>query len=250
MLQSMKVAIAIAIRRVGVLVAGVLLVLSPGLASAETLAAPLDLLESSQRWLDDAVSGVRQGGDVPLRMQVSVGALDSRLRLAPCGRVEPYIPPGANLWGKTRLGLRCLEGTVKWNVFLPVTIKAFGNAWVVKGNVAPGAMLTEADATMVETDWAEDSSPVVADPSRWIGQVTTRALTTGQVLRQAMLKPAQVFMAGAQIRVLAQGQGFQIVSDGQAISAGVIGQPARVRMDNGRMLSGVVLDARTVKVEM
>jgi flagella basal body P-ring formation protein FlgA len=61
-----------------------------------------------------------------------------------------------------------------------------------------------------------------------------------------MIKPAQAFQAGTQVRVVAQGVGFQITADGQAMSAGVVGQPARVRMSNGRIMSGVVLDNRTV----
>jgi flagella basal body P-ring formation protein FlgA len=59
-----------------------------------------------------------------------------------------------------------------------------------------------------------------------------------------------VFQAGTQVRVVAQGAGFQIVADAQALSPGVIGQLARVRMDNGRIMSGTVLDARTVMLEM
>lgn len=209
-----------------------------------------EFIDATQRWLDNAVSSVRPSGVTPLRMEVVVGELDSRLRLAPCARVEPYIPVGARLWGRARLGLRCLEGSVKWNVFLPVTIKAYGAAWVIKGNVAPGAVLTEADAIEAEVDWAEEASPIVASPSQWAGQVASRALTTGQALRQGMIKPAQVFQAGSQVRVVAQGSGFQITSDGQALSAGVVGQPARVRMDGGRVMTGVVLDGRTVRLEI
>ena len=69
-------------------------------------------------------------------------------------------------------------------------------------------------------------------------------------MRQGMIKPAQVFQAGTQVRVVAQGSGFQVTSDGQALSAGVVGQAARVRMDNGRVMSGIVLDGRTVKLEL
>ena len=219
-------------------------------AYAQTPSGKPEFIEATQRWLDKAVSTVRPAGVTPLRMEVSVGELDSRLHLAPCVRVEPYIPVGSRLWGKTRLGLRCLEGNSKWNVFLPVVIKAFGSAWVIKGDVAPGTVLREADAMETEVDWAEDSSPIVASPAQWVGQVASRALTTGQALRQAMIKPAQVFQAGAQVRVVAQGAGFQITSDGQALSAGVIGQSARVRMDSGRVMMGVVLDNRTVQLEI
>jgi flagella basal body P-ring formation protein FlgA len=59
-----------------------------------------------------------------------------------------------------------------------------------------------------------------------------------------------VFQAGAQVRVLAQGQGYQISADGQALSAGVIGQATRVKMENGRIMPATVLDARTVRLEL
>jgi flagella basal body P-ring formation protein FlgA len=80
--------------------------------------------------------------------------------------------------------------------------------------------------------------------------MTTTSLGTGQALRQVSIKPAQVFQAGAQVRVLAQGPGFTITSDGQAMSAGVVGQLTQVKMENGRILSGIVVDSRTVKVNL
>lgn len=220
-----------------------------GVQAQDAVGKP-DFMVATQRWLNAAVATVAASGAAPLRLEVVVGELDSRLRLAPCSRVEPYIPVGSRLWGKTRLGLRCLEGSARWNVFLPVTVKAYGTAWVVKGDVAAGKLLTEADAVAAEVDWAEEASPIVASPAQWVGQVAVRALTTGQALRQGLLKPAQVFQAGAQVRVVAQGGGFQITSDGQALSAGVVGQAARVRMDNGRVTTGVVLDKRTVRLEI
>ncbi len=219
------------------------------LARAQTApdAASAGLYERAQAWLDQMVADT---GSLPLRMVVEVGALDSRLKLAACERVEPYLPPGTQLWGRTRLGLRCAQGSVKWNVFLPITIKAFGPAWVIKGQVASGAVLTQADAMQMEVDWAESRSAVVANLDDWVGQTATRALATGQALRQDMVKAAQVFQAGAQVRVVARGAGFEISSSAQAISGGVMGQTARVRMDNGRVLSGLVVDSQTVRVAM
>jgi flagella basal body P-ring formation protein FlgA len=90
----------------------------------------------------------------------------------------------------------------------------------------------------------------MANADHWVGQVAARNWAPGQAIRQSMVKAATVFQAGAQIRVLAEGPGFQVASDGQAMTAGVIGQLARVRMDNGRVMSGTVLDSRTVRLEM
>ena len=212
--------------------------------SAEWMAA-------AQGWVEQVVAAaqsVQQSN--PLRLETVLGEPDGRLRLAPCARVEPFVPPGTRLWGKTRLGLRCAEGVSRWSIFLPLTVKAFGPAWVVRGELAAGAVLKAGDAMQAEVDWAQEPSPILATPAQWLGQVAVRTLGTGQALRQTLLRPAQVFQAGSQVRVLAQGAGFQVVSDGLALSAGVIGQPARVRMDNGRVMSGLVSDHKTVQLDL
>lgn len=220
---------------------------APALSSDGAEVSPA-FVAATQQWLDDAVAQAQQASPLPLRMEVSVGQLDARLRLAPCARVEPYVPVGLRLWGRSRLGLRCVDGGARWNVFLPLTVKAWGPAWVLRDNVLPGAVLTAQDAMQAEADWAAESSPVVADPAQWVGQVASRALLAGQPVRQSMIKPAQAFAAGAQVRVVAQGAGFEISSDAQALTPGVVGQPVRVRMENGRITTGVVVDPRTVRL--
>jgi len=210
---------------------------------------PPDVNRSTRQWLDDAVAKAQIPG-LPLRLEVEVGQLDDRLRLAPCSRVEPYLPTGLRLWGRTRIGLRCLEGQVRWNVFLPVTVKAWGPAWVLKAGAQPGTVLNLDDAMEAEVDWASEPSPVLADATQWVGQQASRLLIPGQALRQSMVRPTQAFAAGTQVRVVAEGAGFQVTSDGQAMGAGVIGQNVRVRMDNGRIMSGVVLDKNTVRIEI
>lgn len=204
----------------------------------------------TQQFLDDAVSRMQAGSTTPLRMEVSLGTLDPRLKLAPCAQVEPFVPVGLRLWGKTRLGLRCVSGAVRWNVFLPVTIKAFGPAWVLRDNVMPGTVLQAGDAVEAEADWAADNAPVISDPTQWVGLVAAHTLTGGQPLRQTMVKAPTVFAAGSAVRILAHGNGFEVSTDGQALTPGVVGQPVRVRMENGRIANGVVQDATTVRLNL
>ena len=47
-----------------------------------------------------------------------------------------------------------------------------------------------------------------------------------------------------------RGPGFSVPSSGQALSAGVVGEMARIRVDNGRVVSAEVLDMRTVLVKL
>ena len=221
-----------------------------GSTFAQTAADPVaELGPLTQRWLDDAMAQTQSAG-LPLRMEVSIGSLDSRLRLAPCARVEPYLPTGSRLWGRTRIGLRCVEGATAWNVYLPVTVKAFGPAWVLAAPVAAGATLTAGDAVEAEVDWAAESAPIMANPDLWVGQVAARPLAAGQALRQAMVRAPQLFRAGAQVKVMAQGPGYAISSAGRAMSAGSAGQAVRIRMDNGRVVSGTVAENGTVDVTL
>lgn len=232
-----------------VLVLGLLAAWCGGVVRAQTADGP-DFQALAQDWLRDATQAVQAKSASHLRLELKVGSLDGRLKLAPCGNVEPYLPPGAKLWGRTRVGLRCVDGISRWNVSLPVTVNAYGNAWVIKGTIPAGAILTEDDVTEAEVNWAEEANPVLRDRTLWVGHIATRILTTGQAVRQGMVKPAQVFQAGTQVRVVAQGAGFQISSSAQALSAGVVGEIARVRMDNGRVTSGRVLDMRTVVIDL
>lgn len=203
----------------------------------------------TQHWLDDALAQAQAGG-LPLRMEVSVGTLDSRLRLAPCARVEPYLPAGARLWGRTRLGLRCVDGPTRWNVFLPITVKAFGPALVLAGNVGTGAVLSEQDAIEAEVDWAAEPAAIVANPKDWVGQTATRPLSAGQALRQNMVRAPDLFKAGSAVRVVVQGPGYAVTSSGQAMSAGAQGQNVRVRMANGRIIGGTVLEDGTIEATL
>ncbi len=229
-----------------------LLSICAGVALAQQPAGdPANSLQSdTQAWLDKAIANSRPSGAAPLRMVVNVGALDPRLSLAPCGQVEPYLPPGTRLWGKTRIGLRCVDGTTFWNVFLPIHVQAFGEAWVLKSDLSAGTVIGNDAAVLAEVDWAQENSSVLADPALWLGQTAARRLVTGQALRHGMVKPSQVFAAGSMVRIVAKGPGFTVTSDGQAISPGVVGETVRVRIDSGRVLSGVVLDVRTVQVSL
>lgn len=203
----------------------------------------------TQRWLDETLAQAPSGA-LPLRLEVSVGQLDPRLRLAACARVEPYLPTGARLWGRTRLGLRCVDGAVRWNVFLPITVKAYGPAWVLAGNVATGAVLAEQDAIEAEVDWAAENAAIVARPEAWVGLIAARPLQAGQALRQNMVRAPDLFKSGASVRVVVQGPGYAVTASGQAMSAGTQGQNVRIRMANGRVVMGTVLEDGTIEASL
>ena len=184
------------------------------------------------------------------RVEVTLGQLDPRLRLAPCQSIEPYLPPGVRLWGKARIGLRCKVGTTPWNVYLPVTVKVFGRALVVPAGAVAGSVLAEGDLAEAEVDLAEDFTPALVDPRLAVGRTLAQNLKPGQTLRQTHIKSRQWFVAGETVRVIATGEGFALESEAQALSNGIEGQPARVRTESGRVLTGLPCGERRVGVAL
>ena len=202
-------------------------------------------------WLQPALDASlgREGAQI-LRPEVIMGSLDPRLKLAPCGRVEPYLPPGTRLWGRSRVGLRCLEGAVRWNVFLPVTVKAWGPAWVLVRPVRAGTPLVQDDAEVAEIDWAEQHASVLGTPELWVGDEAVYALRPGQALRQHMVRPVPAFGPGEQVRVSTSGGGMIVVVTGRSLGTGVPGQSVRVRLAGGKVVTGTVQEDQTVLISL
>lgn len=185
-----------------------------------------------------------------VRVEVIVGELDPRLRLAPCERIEPYVPATARLWGRSRIGVRCVEGPVRWNVYLPVTVKVWGRALVATAALPAGTAVAPEDFALAEVDLAAEPSPALADAGAVSGRTLIRPLARGQSVRGAHLKAREWFAAGETVQVVAQGPGFRVAAEAQALNPGVEGREVRVKTESGRVLTGMPVGERRVEVSM
>ncbi len=214
---------------------------------SEAVALEPSLIETVRQLALEKSEGSAPGAP---RVEIVVGQLDPRLRLAPCQRIEPSLPPGMRLWGKARIGLRCTQGPTAWNVYLPVTVKVWGKALVVAAGGTVGSTVAAADLVEAEVDLAEEPSAAIVDPAHAVGRVLAQNLKPGQTLRQGHLKLRQFFAAGETVKVVAVGAGFSLESEGQALGNGVEGAPARVRTESGRILTGTPAGERRIEVTL
>jgi flagella basal body P-ring formation protein FlgA len=182
------------------------------------------------------------------RLAVEVGTLDPRLTLAPCARVEPYLPAGMPAWGRTRLGLRCTDGRARWNVYLPLTVQVLAPAVVAAAALPAGVPLTEAHLKRVDVDWSTSTSPLFDQVQTVLGRSLSRPLVAGQPVQSAQLLARQWFAPGDTVRIQASGVGFSIAGEGQALGPGLEGKSVRVQTENGRVLLGKPISDRCVEV--
>ncbi len=184
------------------------------------------------------------------RVLVSPGTLDPRLQLAPCNQVEPRLIPGQPAWGRTRVALRCLEGVSRWSVSLPVAVQVFAPAVVVAAALPAGATLDLGALTLAEVDWGATTGRPFADGQALVGRVLARPLAAGQALRGPDLLARKWFSSGETVQIIARGAGFSVSAEGQALSHGLEGQPARVRTEAGRVLVGRPVAERRMEVQL
>lgn len=185
------------------------------------------------------------------RSEVITGQLDARLRLTPCDKVQPYLPSGARLWGKSRVGLRCVKGVTAWNVYLPMTVNVYGPALVSSTALPAGHVLAASDFHQAEVNLAEDMlNPPVINGTTLLGRTLAKALAPGESLRASSLKARQWFAAGDKVQIRVAGSGFAVAGAGEAVTAGMEGQPARVRTESGRMVSGMPVAEHQLEIAL
>ena len=223
------------------------------------LCAALLALAPTARALDSALAtqvqhfaaeASRSAGLSGLRVQVRIGQLDPRLRLAPCTAVQPYLPSGTRLWGASRIGLRCADAATRWNVFLPITVDVFGPALVANTPLPAGHVLTAADLRSAEVNLAATPTAPLAGQELAVGRTLARPLAAAAALHANDLRARHWFAAGDSVRLVAAGSGWRIHSEGQALVPGLEGQSVRVRTESGRVVNGIAVAERLVEVAL
>jgi len=189
----------------------------------------------------------RETAGINGRVEIVVGQLDARLQLAPCARIEPFLPSGTRVWGRFNVGMRCREGA-NWSVFLPVTVKVHGAALTAKKSLMAGAIPADNDLEAVEAELSREPGTPVMDLSQIEGRVLSRAVFSGQILRLEYFRAAWAVSQGDQVKLLANGPGFSISADGEALAHAAAGQTVRVKTETGRVVSGIARAGRIVEL--
>lgn len=246
---------ALALARVSLL-AGLVLVACFGAARLGLAATPpaspadeleADLVRQARRLVDAGTSAPIPGVE---RVEVEIGRLDPRLTLAPCESVQAYLPKGTRLWGRSHVGLRCERGPVRWNVYLPVTVRVWTRALVATAPLPAGSAIDPARLRLAEVDLGAERGAVYASTAELAGRSLLRPVAIGQAVRSTVLRPRQWFAAGETVRILASGGGFSVRASGEALSPGIEGRAVRVRTEGGRIVTGQAVAEQTVEVAL
>jgi flagella basal body P-ring formation protein FlgA len=190
-----------------------------------------------------------QAGQLAARAEVTVGQPDSRLVLAPCLKAEPFLPAGSRLWGRSWVGLRCVDGA-RWSITVPVEVKVYGPALVASRALPANQPVTSSDVQVQEIELSKEGAPVFADARSLEGKLLTRPVAAGQAMRTDFFRAAPVIAQGDAVRLVARGPGFSVSTDALALQHAGDGQAIRVKTEAGRVVTGVARPGRVVEVPL
>lgn len=186
---------------------------------------------------------------LPASSRVRVSPPDPQLQLPACSKPEVLLPPGQQpLRGQLRIGVRCHKPQ-PWTVYLGATIQESRSYYLAKESLQAGHLLQAQDLTTEQT-YTENLPPgAVTDEKQWLGRSLTAAVAAGTPLRQQWLRSVNVVSAGQTVKLVFEGAGFRIDSEGRALGNAAAGQPVQVRVVSGQSVSGKAQVGGWVEVE-
>jgi flagella basal body P-ring formation protein FlgA len=142
-----------------------------------------------------------------------------------------------------------VEGKEESQIWVRTEIKVHDNVVV---SARPLARRQVIGAEDVRLDWREihSSSPrpftKIEDA---LGKQTSRATNANEVLTSSLAESPQVVRHGGAVVLIYETERLRVEAAGEAQQAGKVGDVIRVKNPaSGKMLQGVVIDGRTVKV--
>ncbi|MGE8369469.1 flagellar basal body P-ring formation chaperone FlgA [Cupriavidus sp.] len=189
----------------------------------------------------------RQTAGLPGKANIQV-VPPSGGRAPDCPLPEPFLPPGASLWGRVSVGVRC-AGERPWTRYVQARVSVVADYYVAARNLVPGEPVDAADMEVRQGDLASLPRAVVTDPVQVTGAVAANRIAAGSPLRIDLLKKAIAVRQGQNVTVVVEGESFQLSSEGKVMAEAAVGNNVQVRLKNGQVVNALVRSGDTVVLQ-
>jgi flagella basal body P-ring formation protein FlgA len=188
-----------------------------------------------------------QSQTASLSGQIKIDVRPPRASLPDCAALEAFQPVGSRNTGKTLVGVRCLA-PAPWTVYLPAVVQVFSHYVVTRQALPAQHALSAADLMLREGDIGSLPADIARDPAAVTGFRTVSGLAAGAALRSSLLRAPLVVQQGQPTRLIMNGPGFSVQSEGQALANGSKGERVRVKTLSGQVVSGVAQEGQQVVI--
>jgi flagella basal body P-ring formation protein FlgA len=217
-----------------------------GATSAATSLQPLPSIEEAARIFLE-----QQVGEVDGRPLVTLGNVDSRLRLPLCDEaIEGFAPPSARSIGNVTVGVRC-GGSQPWTIYMAARVALMRAVLVLARPVPRGQPLSADDLQLEERDASMLGTGYLTSLEEALGLEARSPLRAGLVLNPNALAAPLLVRRGERVTVLARSGGFEVRSEAEALEDGSLGELIAVKnLHSGRIVEGVVTGSGLIEVRV
>uniref|UniRef100_UPI003751B415 flagellar basal body P-ring formation chaperone FlgA n=1 Tax=Undibacterium sp. TaxID=1914977 RepID=UPI003751B415 len=215
------------------------------LAQAQQTVVPIELSKITQEvetFLKQQTSGLNN------RVEIQVRPIDPRLKLQACEQLSSFLPPGAKVWGKVTVGIRC-NSPKPWTIYASAQVRIFGDYVVTKNAVRTGQILTEEDIVTLHGELSSQAAGVALNTRTVVGKTMLASYPAGVSIRQEMFKTIPVIQQGQSVKVVNQGTGFRVSNDAIALNSASEGQIVRGKTTSGILVNGIARAGGLIEVQ-
>lgn len=166
-----------------------------------------------------------------------------------CDQLQAYLPSGQRLRSRMSVGVRCVAPEV-WTSHVKTTLSIQGYYYVANRNIEVGEVVSLDDMAAREGDILRLANNIIFDPSQAVGYIASQRIRAGGPIKSSALRDPDSIQRGQMVRTEARGAGFVATGEGQALQNGAPGAQIQVRASSGQVISGVVVNAHTVRIVM
>ncbi len=180
--------------------------------------------------------------DFKENVQINVGRIDSRLRLAQCDEnltFKIHEPPhnARNITVKTS----CMSDR-RWTVYVPVSLDVYAEVVVATRSLKRGDVLTHDDVEFKRMNTSSVGRGHIEDASRALGMEIKRPIKPGDVVRLPYLTKPDIVHKGQTVVVSSQSRFLKVETSGVALVSGHMGERIRVKNErSNRVVSAEVI---------
>lgn len=176
------------------------------------------------------------------KVDVKVGALDTRLRLEKCDQALTLnLQDPSNNGGNINVKVAC-RGSSHWSILVPVQAIVFRPMAVASRNLQRGELISDADVSVEVLDVSQYQQNYANGPEDVIGKELKYPVNKGDAFRNSVLDTQLAIKRGDVVSVVAMAGSIRVTTKGTAVSNGRVGQQIRVKNNQSeRILSATVI---------
>ena len=185
------------------------------------------------------------------RVTVTVGQVDSRLKLAACTqKLTPFFPSNAEHSTVTTVGVSC-RGDQPWTIYLPVKVVIMTPVVVSARNLVRGQTIQKNDLRLVDRNRHRLRRGYFTTTKPLVGQLVRRSIRAGTVLTHKAVKARPLVRRGQTVTIVAKNPAIHVEMQGTAKQAGALNEPIRVLNRSSRkVIEATVIAPGRVQVAM